>query len=174
MAITFEGIDYSAIDQSVYEACLIRSMDAIQADPPTWKWEEFGLTNESSVAEKKAKLLEKCSTGVNFVCKVDGYIVEFNEGRMEKNGEIFQMGVSVCRADQNGSLSWNYHAEYVPALLGFLKTQANKTSCWCPVNCSMWNWFKTHHDAGNFTYTIDSETPTIQGVVYNKFVIDLT
>ena len=175
MATTVEEITYAEIDQAIYKTCLEYSLKYIEGETgeaDNWKWEEFGLTDSSSIDEKLAKCLAKHEKGTNFVAKIDGYIVEYHEGRLEKTADIFQMGVGVARPDEGGSYSWNYSSDYITAFFGYLKTKAAKCSCWSPVNSSMTKYFETVKDAGHITYSIDDEKPTIEGAVYNKFIIE--
>ena len=200
MEITFETIEASAIDEDIFEECLVNSMEAIK-----WIWNVFykeftPITNDSSLSEKKATLLklwkntdslygekgkrEDCSGKrhggydtsqaedmIIFVCKVDGYIVEYHTGWLAdastgndlmapiEAGIFHQHGGSMFRPDQNGSSSWNTGADYALSFLNFCKTQCTggslKTDMWLPPISQKWEFFKSHQEAGHLTYTIN-------------------
>jgi hypothetical protein len=209
MEITFETIEASAIDEDIFEDCLVNSMDAIK-----WVWivgfEDFKpVTNDSSLAEKKAKFLEvwkntnehygeqvgeewlverinkygkeKTTTDmILFVCKVDGYIVEYHTGWPddEGNDQIFhQHAGSISRPDQNGSSAWRVREDYALSLLNFCRTQCSgespKTDMWAPKNSQKWELFKSHQEDGHLTYTIDEEMILTNDFQMDKLVIDL-
>ena len=50
--MTFTKINYSDIDQTIFEECFTKSLPYLEADKPNIVWEEFGLTKSSSTADK--------------------------------------------------------------------------------------------------------------------------
>ena len=215
MEITFEIIEASAINEDIFEECLINSMDAIKWVFFVHHMEFLPITNDSSLSEKKTAILnlyknvegcsehaEACSDPdhipptdydvssplIIFVCKIDGYIVEYHNGWLadaSTNGSLkpieagifHQHAASISRPDQNGSTSWNTGADYALSFLNFCKTQCTgeslKTDMWLPPNSEKWELFKNHQEAGHLTYTIDDELTLPNNYPMNRLLINL-
>jgi hypothetical protein len=125
MTITVTQINYSDIDQTIFEEMFLQDLPSIDADIPNMVWEPFGEAKSSSNAAKLVAVLNHFETCVPIIYKVDidGYIVMYGSGRRETGGRgMFCQNVDMMRSDASDSNSWIYTMEWNEAIDAFIKS----------------------------------------------------
>ena len=182
MTMTVTKINYSDIDQTIFEECFNYSLPYFDGDKPNIIWEEYNLTRSSSTADKldAIKNLFKEREGKDdfaiFQLDIDGRIVNYGCGRRELQGDkMFNHELDLYRKDSGRSGGWVYSLEYHKVIDDFYKSVSDgcvKSSVWVVEGSSM---EKSYIDCVNSGW-IDYSNPISieyhdQGFRYKKLVV---
>jgi len=180
MTMTVTKINYSDIDQTIFEECFTKSLPFLDATKPNIVWEEFSLTKSSSTADKLACMKTQFENHKNaddaiFKLDIDGRIVNYGCGTREKQGDrMFSHELDLFREDASGSQGWSYCAEYNTVIDAFYKSVSDncvKSSVWLVEGCGMELAYIEAVNQGwctiNNTITIDNH----HGHKYKKYEV---
>ena len=185
MTMTVTKINYSDIDQTIFEECFNKSLPYFDGDKPNIIWDEFHLTASSS-AEKKLKAIRTSFKNRDdldddhiFKLDIDGRIVNYGCGRREfQNEKMFNHELDLYREDAGGSQGWCYSLEYHKVIDEFYKSVSDG----CVVS-SVWvvegsNMEQTYIDCASSGWIEYSNPITIEyhdkGFKYKKLVVTFT
>jgi len=179
MTMTFTKINYSDIDQTIFEECFTKSLPYLEADKPNIVWEEFGLTKSSSTADKlngmKTAYADHQANDVIFKVDIDGRIVCYSCGMREHQGDrMFSHELDLMREDASGSQGWSYTAEYNTKWNEFYKSQSDDcltSSVWVVEGSSMEKAYNDSVFAGWITFTNSVTLENHHGYRYKKLVV---
>lgn len=185
MTMTVTKINYSAIDQTIFEECFTKSLPYFDGDKPNIIWDEFNLTVSSSTADKldaiKTAFKNRDDNAGDAIFKldIDGRIVNYGCGRRELQGDkMFNHELDLYREDAGGSQGWCYSLEYHKVIDEFYKSVSDncvKSSVWVVEGSNM---EKTYIDCAGSGWIKYSNPITIEyhdkGFKYKKLVVTFT
>jgi len=182
MTMTVTKINYSDIDQTIFEECFNKSLPYFDGDKPNIIWDEFNLTVSSSTADKleAIRTLFKDREGKDdfaiFKLDIDGRIVNYGCGRRELQGnKMFNHELDLYREDAGGSQGWCYTLEYHKVIDEFYRSVSEncaESSVWVVEGSNMEQTYIDCASSGWIEYT---NPITIEyhdkGFKYKKLVV---
>tara|TARA_R100000655_G_scaffold4403_1_gene14134 strand:+ start:680 stop:1240 length:561 start_codon:yes stop_codon:yes gene_type:complete len=182
MTMTVTKINYSDIDQTIFEECFNKSLPYFDGDKPNIIWDEFNLTVSSSTADKleAIRTLFKDREGKDdfaiFKLDIDGRIVNYGCGRRELQGnKMFNHELDLYREDAGGSQGWCYTLEYHKVTDEFYRSVSEncaESSVWVVEGSNMEQTYIDCASSGWIEYT---NPITIEyhdkGFKYKKLVV---
>ena len=179
MAITFTKINYSDIDQTIFEECFTKSLPYLDAEKPNIIWEEFDLSKSSSTVDKlnamKTAYANHQDNDVIFKTDIDGRIVCYSCGARERAGDrMFSHELDLMRQDASGSQGWSYSAEYNIKCDEFYKSVSDDcptSSVWVVEGSSMEKAYNDSLFAGWINFTNPITLENYHGFRYKKLVV---
>lgn len=178
MTMTVTKINYSDIDQTIFEECFTKSLPYMDNNKNI-VWEEFGLTVDSSATDKLAvmKTHFQDHEGGDFAIfklDIDGRIVNYGCGVRETTGDrMFHHQLDLFREDANGSQGWCYSLEYNQKMDAFYRSvsdNCNTHSVWIAEGSSMEKSYGDAVSAGRLNYA-NPQTKNKHGHNIKKLVI---
>jgi len=185
MTMTVTKINYSDIDQTIFEECFDYSLPYFDGDKPNIIWSEFNLTVSSSTADKldaiktAFKNRDDNADDAIFKIDIDGRIVNYGCGRRELQGDkMFNHELDLYRKDSGRSGGWVYSLEYHKVIDDFYKSVSDgcvKSSVWVVEGSNM---EQTYIDCASSGWIEFSNPITIEyhdkGFKYKKLVVTFT
>jgi hypothetical protein len=181
MTMTVTKINYSDIDQTIFEECFTKSLPYLDATKPNIVWEEFDLTVSSSAADKLACMRthfqnrEGNDDYAIFKLDIDGRIVNYGCGMREKQGDrMFSHEIDFYREDDSGSQGWCYSLEYHQKIDAFYKSVSDNcvtSSLWVVQGSSMEKSYIDCVNSGWIDYANPISIENYHGFRYKKLVV---
>jgi hypothetical protein len=162
MTMTVTKINYSDIDQTIFEECFTKSLPFMDNNKNI-VWEEFDLTVSSSAADKLARMKthfqnrEGNDDFAIFKLDIDGRIVNYGCGVREQTGDrMFHHELDFFREDASGSQGWCYVAEYNEKMDAFYRSVSDNCATHSVRIAEGSSMEKSYNDAvsaGRLSYT---------------------